>query len=91
VCLPEVGSVCVVSRLVEGEADVSAETLRDTLTAESLARRFHEVYERLAPNFGYETRSESAKPWNLIPPNNRALMVAVADVLLDEMEVERDD
>jgi len=69
----------------------SVASLRDALTAESLARRFHETYEALAPNFGYETREESRKPWADVPPNNRALMVAVADVLLDEMEVERDD
>lgn len=69
----------------------SAASLRDVLTAESLARRFHEVYEKLAPNFGYETKAESAKPWEDVPVNNRALMVATADVLLDEMEVERDD
>ena len=68
-----------------------AASLRDVLTAENLAQRFYEVYEKLAPNFGYETRPESAKPWADVPANNRALMVATADVLLDEMEVERDD
>src|SRR5690606_30523011 len=26
---------------------------------EALARRFHETYERLAPSFGYETRTET--------------------------------
>ncbi len=66
-------------------------SLRDLLTAENLARRFHETYEVLAPNYGYKTREESRKPWADIPPNNRALMIATADVLLDEMEVERDD
>ena len=71
--------------------DPHAASLRDVLTAENLARRFHETYEALAPSFGYETRPESAKPWVDVPPNNRALMVATADVLLDEMEVERDD
>lgn len=54
-------------------------------TAESVARRFHELYERLAPNFGYETRPESAVPWSEVPERNRSLMVAVADVLLGEM------
>ncbi len=72
-------------------ADAASVSLRDVLTAESLAQRFHEVYEKLAPSFGYETREESAKPWADVPPNNRALMIATADVLLDEMEVERDD
>lgn len=53
------------------------------LTAEHLARSFHEAYERLAPNHGYETREASAKPWAEVPANNRALMTAVcAEVML---------
>lgn len=50
----------------------------DRLPAENLARRFHETYERLAPQFGYETRKDSAVPWSEVPERNRALMVAVA-------------
>lgn len=53
-----------------------------TLTPEELARQFHEAYERLAPEFGYETRPESAVPWEDVPEANRALMVAVAGVIL---------
>jgi hypothetical protein len=49
---------------------------------EELARRFHETYERLAPSFGYETRSESAVPWDAVPEKNRRLMVAVCAELL---------
>lgn len=45
--------------------------------AETLAQRFHEAYERLAPEYGYETRPDSAVPWNDVPEQNRALMVAV--------------
>lgn len=49
---------------------------------EALAQRFHEIYERLAPRFGYATRLESALPWDEVPENNRRLMVAVcAEVL----------
>jgi hypothetical protein len=44
---------------------------------ELLARAFHETYERLAPSFGYETRKESAKPWEQVPEQNRRLMTAV--------------
>lgn len=44
--------------------------------AESLARRFHEAYERLAPSFGYETRKASAVPWESVPEANRKLMIA---------------
>jgi hypothetical protein len=52
------------------------------LTPEQFARQFHETYERLAPSFGYETRRESAKPWDEVPDQNRRLMTAVcAEVL----------
>lgn len=39
-----------------------------------VARAFHETYERLAPQHGYETRTASAVPWQQVPANNRALM-----------------
>src|SRR5690606_27510165 len=48
------------------------------LTGAEVARAFHEAYERLAPSFGYETRPESAVPWEQVPENNRRLMIAVA-------------
>lgn len=44
---------------------------------EFLAKAFHEVYERLAPSFGYETRKESSRPWAKVPEKNRRLMIAV--------------
>jgi hypothetical protein len=47
------------------------------MTAEQLAQKFHETYERLAPEHGYETRKASAVPWADVPPNNKALMIAV--------------
>lgn len=50
---------------------------------EELARLFHETYERLAPQFGYETRPESAVPWEQVPENNRALMTAVCREVMD--------
>ena len=55
--------------------------------AERYARQFHETYERLAPMFGYETRKESAVPWENVPQKNRALMIAVAGtVVLDALD-----
>lgn len=48
-----------------------------TSDPETLARRFHDAYERLAPSFGYQTREASAKPWAQVPENNRRLMIAV--------------
>lgn len=53
-------------------------------TAEEIAQRFHETYEKLAPLYGYTTRVESAVPWADVPEANRSLMVAVAQALLDE-------
>lgn len=50
--------------------------------ARALAQQFHEAYERLAPQFGYETRRASAVQWADVPPANRDLMIAVcAEVL----------
>jgi len=41
-----------------------------------LAKAFHEAYERLAPEFGYKTREESAVAWEDVPEQNKKLMVA---------------
>ncbi len=58
----------------------------ETLNAEVLARRFHEVYERLAPSFGYETRKDT-RDFDPTTPNGR-LMVAVCGELIDQLVVE---
>lgn len=66
------------------EVRALSDTELDALIAEKvreaaeLARKFHEAYERLAPQFEYETRRESAVPWEDVPEANRNLMVAVA-------------
>lgn len=53
--------------------------------AEIIAQRFHEAYERLAPSYGYRTREASAVPWEQVPEQNRALMIAtVREVFKDE-------
>ena len=54
-----------------------------SLTAEELARAFHETYERLAPSFGYETRRATAVPWADVPEQNKRLMIAVSQELID--------
>ena len=51
---------------------------------EQIAKRFHEVYEELATDFGYETRKASAVPWEKVPEPNKSLMIAVVGVLLKE-------
>lgn len=78
------GLVCPVC-----EARAEADRLRGALTElddpEQLAQMFHDTYERLAPGFGYETRTESRKPWGDVPEANRRLMVAVADEVVSSM------
>ena len=60
--------------------------MTEPLSAEDVARLFHETYERLAPTFGYETREASAKPWSEVPERNRALMIATCAVVLSALE-----
>ena len=48
-----------------------------------IAKQFHEAYERLAPEYGYETRPESAVAWSDVPQNNRYLMTAVVEELVE--------
>ncbi len=43
--------------------------------AERIAAAFHEAYERLAPSHGYETRRESAVPFDELPGPQHDLMV----------------
>lgn len=38
------------------------------------AKAAHDAYEEYAPEFGYDTRQESAVPWEELPANRRALM-----------------
>jgi hypothetical protein len=60
------------------------------VAAEKIAKEFHEAYERLAPTFSYETRKASAKPWEEVPNNNRNLMIAVCQELLDNGVIKQD-
>ena len=51
--------------------------------AEIIAQAFHENYERLAPEHGYKTRERSARPWADVPADNKSLMIATVQALLD--------
>ena len=53
-----------------------------------LARLFHFTYERLAPAFGYKTRKASRVPFFELDQRNKALMLAVAQTVLDELQKE---
>lgn len=52
------------------------------MNAKQLAKKFHETYEELAPQFGYVTREASRKPWEDVPEQNKCLMIAVARKIL---------
>lgn len=56
------------------------------MDAEALAKKFHDTYEALAPSFDYETRDDSRKPWDEVPQKNKDLMVAVARVILRDLD-----
>jgi hypothetical protein len=51
--------------------------------AERVAQAFHESYERQAPEHGYKTRDASAVPWQDVPDQNKELMIAVVQDLID--------
>ena len=46
-------------RLLANEQHDGSESNAPTCSALDLAIRFHETYERLAPNYGYETRLDT--------------------------------
>lgn len=53
------------------------------MNAKELAILFHETYERLAPQFGYETRQET-RQFNE-NTNNGRLMIAVCEEILNRL------
>jgi hypothetical protein len=55
------------------------------LTAEQVAKAFHDAYEQLAPKHGYKTRDETAVPWADVPEKNKALMIETAGIVLDTL------
>jgi hypothetical protein len=57
------------------------------MTAEELARFFHETYERLAPEYDYETRPDSRTAWEDVPEPNKRLMIAVAAEVLRKLRI----
>ena len=64
---------------MSGASEVDVNRL---VSAEALAKRFHEAYERLAPQYGYKTRKESAVEWKDVPTDNKNLMIAVCSEIL---------
>lgn len=59
------------------------DTYEGNMTALDLAIMFHEIYERRAPEFGYETRKET-RAFNPDTPNGQ-LMCAVCGEIIDRL------
>jgi len=57
--------------------DVTAAREMDAL---QLAKLFHDTYERLAPQFGYETREET-KQFDSLAPNGQLMVATCAQIL----------
>lgn len=67
----------------------------DRVDPEEVAKFFHAEYERLAPAFSYETRRETAVPWDKVMDSNKQLMIAVATSVMlrffpEHIEIPRD-
>lgn len=61
------------------EAALTANTPQAAL---ELATRFHDIYERLAPQFGYETRQDT-KHFDPTSPNGQLMQAVAAEILKD--------
>jgi hypothetical protein len=70
-------------RAARAEADRLRKALRDP---ERIARLFHMHYEALAPDHDYEIRDDvGARPFDALPENNRALMIATASAVAADL------
>jgi hypothetical protein len=69
---------------INNEKDTSQEGETYNGVADLIASKFHAAYEELAPHHGYNTRKESAVAWRDVPDNNRSLMQATVQKLLDD-------
>lgn len=57
---------------------------RDDKRCEDAARRFHEIYEELAPLYGWETQPKSRVEWDVLPSEQRGLMLETVKKVLAE-------
>jgi hypothetical protein len=53
-----------------------------SVTPDELAVMFHQAYERLAPDFGYETRPET-EVWDPYSPNGKLMRAVCGEILND--------
>lgn len=57
--------------------------------SEELAKFFHDEYDKLAPRYGWRTQISTQVTFDQLPDNNRALMVAVCEQVVEEFRQER--
>lgn len=69
------GGGCITDMTAEIQEEPTAIDGAAYWTAHDMAKAFHDAYEELAPEFGYETRSDT-KVWDR-HSNNGRLMIAV--------------
>ena len=68
--------------LIESKKENKEQTKE--ITSDDLAKFFHDTYERLAPEYSYKTKKETAVDWDKVPENNKNLMKAVAQEVIDK-------
>jgi len=61
-------------------------TALDVQDAENMAIKFHEAYERLAPSFGYETRTDT-RAFCAESANGKLMIAVCAEILGDQSRV----
>jgi len=61
---------------------MSTESQQQEWTPLSLAQHFHNLYERCAPEFGYETRVET-RAFNPETPNGKLMIAVCSEILRD--------
>lgn len=72
----------LIEKVVENHAKLSGSAEVPGYTPEKLAEKFHTLYEAFAPEYSYETRAESAVPWEEVPEQNKKLMIRVCRTIL---------
>ena len=72
-------------REFEGVQDVNADIEKAYPEAYRLARKFHELYEEIAPKFGYETRGDT-KAFEPASPNGRTMAYVCKEIIDEEIE-----
>lgn len=83
---PVVCAACKCSSDEEAVIEVPQDKIAQAPTPEELAKEFHDTYEAKAHEFDYETRKDSAVPWEEVPANNKQLMISVAAHIMDWLQ-----